>query len=241
MSDITADSVIRLIIVEDELPAREKLKMQLSQLPNVTLLAEFDNPTDAINGINELQPDVVLLDIELGPLNGFDVLDSLKHQPKVIFTTAYSKYAVDAFDQHAVDYLMKPFSLARLSQAIERIPVAVPQLETQGDNKTLVSRVGEKIHILQCDDITMIKSHAGLTSAWLADKEYIIDDSLEKLEHSLPNTFLRIHRNCIINKQHIQQLSRWSNGCYQVHFTTTQNTVNSSRNGAALLKQYFNL
>ena len=113
--------MLTVFIVEDEFHAREKLKLQLSQLPNINVVGEAENLTDAIVRINQLAPNLVFLDIELGKHNGFTLFDNLNVNTNIIFTTAYSEYALKAFDNGAIDYLLKPFNLARLTQALSRI------------------------------------------------------------------------------------------------------------------------
>ena len=110
----------RTIIIEDEKPARDLLKAYLKEFEQVELLGEYDNGFDGLKAVNELKPDVIFLDVQMPKLTGFEMLEVLEHNPEVIFTTAYDQYAIKAFEQNAVDYLLKPFSRERFREAIER-------------------------------------------------------------------------------------------------------------------------
>ncbi|NQZ12488.1 MAG: response regulator [Algicola sp.] len=116
--------MLTVLIADDEKPARDKLAHQLSHCEGFTLIAQATNGEQAIEKINSLKPELVLLDVEMPNLNGLDVLDVLTVPCSVIFTTAYNQYAVKAFERAAVDYLLKPFSLARLKMALARVKMA---------------------------------------------------------------------------------------------------------------------
>ncbi len=241
--DITNPS-LRIVIVEDEAPARQKLKMQLSQLTGVELVAECDNSQTATETIEKFRPDVVLLDIELGELNGFDVLDAISCPCHIIFTTAYGDYAIRAFEKRALDYLLKPFNLARLREALSR--VKLKQYEQDNSIKTLsekplISKVGDKMRVLDYNDIVYITTSNGLCRAVATNFEYHLDGTLESLFSILPNHYLRIHRNCIVNAKKVWQIEKWQNGSYLLRFRDIAHPVTTSRGGAALIKQAFNL
>ncbi|RUO26575.1 DNA-binding response regulator [Aliidiomarina minuta] len=231
---------MRVIIVEDEAPARLKLKMQLQQLEDVSLIAECDDPVQAIEKINNLKPDIVFLDIELGELSGFDVLEAISHPCHVIFTTAYSQYAVQAFERRAVDYLLKPFDLNRLHQALSRVVLKhTPDVE-QSDSQ-LIAKVGDKMHVLQTSDIYFLSAAQGMTLAQCGDRDYHLDLSLEVLFQQLPSSFLRVHRNCIVNSKLISQIEKWHNGTFLLRFKELAATVTTSRSGTTAIKKYFGI
>jgi len=116
---MSKEKKIRTIVVDDEAPARLVLREYLTAHEDVEIIAECANGFDAVKAITELQPDLVILDIQMPKLNGFEVLELVDRPPSVIFATAYNQYAVKAFEVHAVDYLLKPFSKERLSEALE--------------------------------------------------------------------------------------------------------------------------
>lgn len=240
MRNYLTDSCLRVIIVEDEAPARSKLKTQLAQVEGVELIAECVNAPQAIDDINSLKPDLVLLDIELGELSGFNVLEAIKHPCHVIFTTAYSQYAVKAFEKQALDYLLKPFDLPRLRHSLERVVLAQPQI-TEPATVQLTVKVGDKIRMLQSSDIRFVRTSQGLVVAQNFEREHHLDESLESLLKQLPDSFLRVHRNSIVNTQHIHQIEKWQNGALLLRFMGLNDTITTSRRGAAALRKYLNL
>lgn len=233
-------SRLRVIIVEDEAPARSKLNTQLSQMEGVEVVAECADAPQAILDINSLKPDLLLLDIELGELSGFDVLEAIKHPCHVIFTTAYSQYAVKAFEKQALDYLLNPFDLSRLRHALERVVLAQPQI-TEPATVQLTAKVGDKIRMLQSSDIRFVRASQGLVVAQCLEREHHLDDSLESLLSQLPDSFLRVHRNSIVNTQHIYQIEKWQYGALLLRFEGINDTITTSRRGAAALRKYLNL
>lgn len=235
---------MRVIIVEDEAPARLKLKMQLQQIEDVEVIAECSDAVKAIDSINELKPDLVLLDIELGELSGFDVLEAISQPCHVIFTTAYNQYAVKAFEKRALDYLPKPFDLNRLRQALERVVVAHPsgnENTPEPANKQLIAKAGDKMHVLQTADIYFIRSAQGMTVAQCQTREYHLESSLEGVLAQLPHSFVRVHRNCIVNTKRISQIEKWLNGAFLLRFNNMAATVTTSRSGALAIKKHFNI
>jgi len=236
----SADTAMRVIIVEDEAPARLKLRTQLQQLDNISVIAECADPIQAIAEINALKPDLVLLDIELGALSGFDVLESISQPCHVIFTTAYNQYAVQAFERQALDYLLKPFDLNRLRQALARVVVEHTPTPAQGDCQ-LIAKVGDKMHVLQTPDIYFINKSQGIALAQCTERDYHLDLSLEQLSQQLPAAFLRVHRNCIVNTRLISQIEKWHNGSFLLRFKNLVATVTTSRSGAAAIKKHFRI
>lgn len=231
---------MRVIIVEDEAPARLKLTTQLQQLTGVQVVAECTEPLKAIHSINTLKPDLVLLDIELGELSGFDVLEAINHPCHVIFTTAYNQYAVKAFEKRALDYLLKPFDLERLRQALERV-VLVHTKAPEETSTHLVAKVGDKIHVLQTTDICFLSTAQGMVVAQGLEREHHLDATLGSLLQQLPRSFLRVHRNRIVNTKLISQIEKWKNGALLLRFSELSETVTTSRRGALAIREHFNI
>lgn len=240
MQDQPANTLIRVIIVEDEAPARLKLNMQLQQLEGVSVIAECDDAVNAISEINALKPDLVFLDIELGQLSGFDVLEAISQPCHVIFTTAYSQYAVKAFEKRALDYLLKPFDLNRLREALVRVVMPHEQRSDESSGQ-LIAKAGDKMNVLQASDIYFVSSVQGISMAQCLERDYHLDLSLEALSHQLPAAFLRVHRNCIVNTKLISQIEKWHNGTFLLRFKDLTATVTTSRSGAVAIKKYFRL
>lgn len=246
--------MINILIVDDEYPARVKLKHQLANIEDVNMVAECDNAVDAISQINALKPDVILLDINLGELDGFDVLDALDVDCHVIFTTAYNDYAIKAFENRALDYLLKPFPLQRLREALERVPQTISQTNSSrtanasedvnrhvAQQQKLTAKAGEKVYFIPLSEVLFVSSRHGLTLLQTIDREYVSDASLDAMLQQLPKHFIRVHRNAIANCHNISELERWRNGAYLVRFTEHSGSITTSRNGGSLLKQYFEL
>lgn len=240
MQNQPASKHMRVIIVEDEAPARLKLTMQLQQLEGVHVIAECAEPIQAINEINTQKPDLVFLDIELGELSGFDVLEAISHPCHVIFTTAYSQYAVQAFASRALDYLLKPFDLNRLREALSRVVMQHQPRPEHGDTQ-LIAKVGDKMHVVQTSDIYFLSAAQGMTLAQCTDRDYHLDLSLEVLVQQLPPSFLRVHRNCIVNTKLISQIEKWHSGTFLLRFKNLTATVTTSRRGTSLIKQHFKI
>lgn len=235
--------MIRAIIVDDERPARLKLQHQLQRIGDIEVVIECDDAPSAIDAINQHKPDIVFLDINLGGLDGFDVLDELEVSCHIIFTTAYSEFALKAFEKRALDYLLKPFNLERLRESLNRLPqeISQPTCDTEADNFRLTARAGDKIHVIDPNDLLFLHSRHGVTFVQTRQREFSLDETLEGIQTQLPDNFVRSHRNSIINSHQVAQLERWRNGCYLIRFTDFSQTITSSRGGASLLKHHFNL
>ncbi|MGJ8694268.1 MAG: LytR/AlgR family response regulator transcription factor [Thalassotalea sp.] len=239
---------LSVLIVEDEAPAREKLSHQLSLLADIELLGFAEDGKKAIKQINQLKPELIFLDVDMPEINGIDVLSLLTHQPMVIFTTAYDKYALQAFENRALDYLLKPYSLARLQEAVKRaqekhqstnnnIPVATSAEALK--SKKIVSYVGERMYMLNPDEIYLFKAEQGTTLAVNEQKSWPIKESLEQLEQRLPiQQFVRVHRSYLVNIDYIKEMQRWFNGKLMLIINDNNRTeISTSRAGAERIKQ----
>ena len=132
-------STIRAVVIDDELPARELLKVYLKDFPEIDLVGEAANGFEGAKLINELSPDLVFLDIQMPKIDGFEMLELLDSQPLIIFCTAFDQYAIKAFDKNAVDYLLKPFSKIRFKEALAK----TQDLAREKDIKTVMPTVAE--------------------------------------------------------------------------------------------------
>ena len=248
-------SKLRLVFADDELPAREKLTHQLSLMDNIDVVGIATNGKEAISLINELKPDVALLDIQMPEINGLELVDILNHQPLIIYTTAYDQFAVQAFEHASIDYLLKPFPIARLKKALAKAQVQIFQQMAVvrandepnkiqyelGENKLnkLISKSGERIFLLSPSDIKFIKSEQGNSLAHDGAALHHLSDTLDQLEHSLSaQNFVRIHRSYLVNIDHIKEIQRWFNGKLMVIMNDGEKSeLSTSRAGADKLKQ----
>lgn len=203
--------MIRTLVVDDEEPARQRIRQLLAALPDIEVIGEAANGEQALTSVSELKPDLVLLDIQMPGASGLEVAACLpRPRPKIIFCTAFDQYAVDAFELHAVDYLLKPVNRVRLSHAIQRVqaktePEAEAELErvteaVHGRCTRLLARCGDRFRIVAQKDVVYFSSEGGLTRMNTRERQYVLDPTLNDLEERLdPGMFFRISRSAIVN------------------------------------------
>lgn len=231
------DGPLRVLVVEDEEPARLLLREYLAELPGVQLVGECANGFEAVKKVTELQPAVMLLDVRMPKLDGFEVLELLgASAPAVIFTTAYDEYALRAFEVHAVDYLRKPFSLERLAEALERVrrsrnkePSAAPtgatdaapepdpgrELQRAARKGAFLERVlvrdGTQIHVLPCDKLDYAEAQDDEIVLVSGKERWRKAERLSELETDLdPGRFVRIHRSYLLNIDRLARLELYA-------------------------------
>ncbi|HVN20517.1 MAG TPA: response regulator [Dongiaceae bacterium] len=210
--------MIRVLVVDDEEPARERIRQLLAALPNVEVVGEACNGEQAAERISGLKPDLVLLDIQMPGASGLELAACLpRPRPKIIFCTAFEQYAVDAFELHAVDYLLKPVNRARLAQAIARVREK-PEREAeadvdrvteavQGKCTRLLVRSGDRLRIVPQAEVVYFSSDGGLTRLNTRDRQYVLDPTLNELEERLDaNLFFRISRAAIVNLDSVTEV-----------------------------------
>lgn len=234
--------MLNIAIVEDEQPALEKLKAQLSRVCTHTLLFTCHSVQDCLAS-NELpKVDVLFVDINLPDASGMSLVTTLKHRGfkgECVFSTAYSEFAVEAFTIGAADYLLKPYTDERLSLALSRVNEKRNNKTSESQEseaRTLVSKVGDKVTLVKVSDICAIKLEHGQAIAYSSEASYPLDQSLDELMTVLPPQFFRIHRNCIANIKEVKQMDRWVTGGYLIKFNQSKVQAISSRNGGRLLK-----
>jgi two-component system, LytTR family, response regulator len=215
---------ITAILVDDETLAREVLREHIASHPELSIVAECSNGFDAVKTITELKPDLLFLDIQMPKLNGFEVLELIDHDPTVIFVTAFDQYALKAFEVHAADYLLKPFSRDRFeealahakrnlergtSPAIEKI-VASVQANDQPMERILI-REGSKVHVIPVDKIDFVEAQDDYISVRVDGKNLLKQHRLSDLEQSLDAArFVRIHRKYILNVDRLARIELYA-------------------------------
>lgn len=202
---------MRVIIVDDEDLARGLVREFLAAHPDIEILAECANGFDAVKAITELEPDLVFLDIQMPKLNGFEVVELAGRKARYIFVTAYDQYALKAFEVHAVDYLLKPFSQQRFDEAVAHARASMGNSagveavvsEAAMRNKPLgrvLIRDGAKVHVISVDKIDYIEAQDDYVQINSENKGYLKNQRLSELESQLdPDVFVRIHRSYILN------------------------------------------
>lgn len=218
-SDSTPRARLRVAIVDDEALARRVLRECLAGHDDIEIVAECQNGFEAVKAVAEQRPDLVLLDIQMPRLDGFEVLELIGCDVPVIFVTAFDEYALKAFDVHAVDYLLKPFTADRLAGALararerigraERLPVeaiTAAARPRQGPLERVLIRDGAQVHVLPVGQVDYIEAQDDYASFRVEGRQYLKDQTLAKLEAELdPARFVRIHRSYILN---IERLAR---------------------------------
>jgi two-component system, LytTR family, response regulator len=198
----------RTLIVDDEPGAREGTRMLLGRDAEIEIIGECENGSDAADAIIEHAPDIVVLDIEMPERDGFECLELLDPaaRPEVVFLTAYEEFARKAFDVAAADYVLKPFSDARLAEAIERAKQRVRGKQPQTRTLTrLVSRAGRLSRVINVDDIDWIEGADYYARVHTGDQSYLIRQSLAQLLERLDARFIRVHRSVIVNSHRVKQ------------------------------------
>ena len=236
MTEAAAQAPLRVLVVDDEPLAREKIRGMVELDPEVRIVGECANGAEAIEAIQNLRPDLILLDVQMPEVGGFAVLEALKdeHLPPVIFITAYDHYAVRAFEVHALDYLLKPFDRERFLAAIERAKRQIRREQSPGLDERLIAlleqmrekpryserlvvKTGGRVFFLTTDEVDWIEAEGNYVSIHAGKKAYLLRETISSLEAQLdPREFVRIHRSAIVNINRIKELQPWSHGEYHV-------------------------
>lgn len=221
---------INLLIVEDEELARDLLKSYLKGQPDIEMIGECENGFEGVQMINNLKPDLVLLDIQMPKITGFEMLQLLDHKPEIIFTTAYDQFALKAFEYNAADYLLKPFSRERLLAAIEKVAVRIANKENPAEKLERLSEVqpGEyldrvvvkdrhKISIIMAEQIRYIESLDDYVFIFTESGRHMKQKTMKYFETNLsPKDFIRIHRSYIVNVSQIAEIQQYEKDSYVV-------------------------
>lgn len=244
------DEALRVAIVDDEELARRVLREYLTGLAGVEIVAECANGFEAVKAVSELAPDLLLLDVQMPKLNGFEVLELVGRDVAVIFTTAHDEYALRAFEVHAVDYLMKPFSAERLAAAVERARERLARREPSmltglaaavrpaaGTTTRVLVRDGARVDVIPVDRIDFIQAQDDYVSYAAQGRRYLKEQTLADVEAALdPARFVRVHRSYLINLDRLTRvdLDEREN---RVALLTTGDRIPVSRSGHARLTE----
>lgn len=198
---------IEAIAIDDEPKALEVVTMLAEKVPFLTVKATFTDAFKAIPYLQQNKVDLLFLDIKMPDISGFEFLSTLSRKPKVIFTTAYSEYAVNAFEVDAVDYLMKPFSLARFSKACNKaLEVLEPEAQEPG---SIFLKTGPEEEKIFFEDILFIISQGNYMEYHLKDRKLLCRQTIqEAMQQLTPEKFVRLHRSYIVATDKIDKVSR---------------------------------
>lgn len=233
--------MIKVIIVEDSELARIELINLLSKHPSIHIEASAENGTEAINLINQIQPDLVFMDIHLPDMDGFEILNEINTIPPVIFTTAYDEYAIKSFEYNALDYLLKPIKADRLALAIQKIQTETDQKPELGLDDSIFIKDTDHYAIAKLKDIELFHTEGNYTKVYYQDQSPLLHKSLNQIERRLDSKFFfRINRQEIVNIQHITKVDKWFKGKLRLTLSSGQ-TVEVSDRQSVKLKQFLSI
>jgi two-component system LytT family response regulator len=250
---------MRAFLVDDEALALKRLQRMLAVTKRVQIVGASQDPVEAVPAILEAKPDILFLDIEMPGMTGFEMLGHLQPQPWVVFTTAYDRYALEAFGVNSVDYLLKPIEAAHLERAldkierlrgnaasppgmtelIERLAAAAGAVRSPAYPHRVASKVGERIEFVDLEQVTHFFASDKLTFAATAAKNFAVDYTIQELEQKLdPGKFVRLHRATLVNVAHVQELHSWFAGGMMVRLKDPKHTeLKVSRDRVRALKE----
>ena len=238
---------LKTLLVDDEPVARKVLREELEDVADVEIVGEADNGTSALEMIARHRPDLVLLDLQMPETGGFEVIRKIRsgaHMPVIVIVTAYDKYALEAFEAGAIDYLLKPVGHERLAEAVERAKritgreaaerlARLQEIAEPGASprpRKIVGRVGEEYFLLNADEIYAFQADGDLVWILTAKKKYLASETLKSLEQRLGNSsFRRIHRNAILNVNHVRKMSALTSQRWLITMSNDQEFVASKR------------
>ncbi|MET0462055.1 MAG: LytTR family DNA-binding domain-containing protein [Chitinophagaceae bacterium] len=216
----------KVLIIDDEEASRTIIRQYLEDHPEIEIVGECHNGIEAVHAIDEAEPDLVFLDIQMPGCSGFQVLRKIIHVPQIIFSTAFDRYALKAFDSNAIDYLLKPYTKERFEQALCKVMHGGNSAESIQDlaqntgsiyyDKILLEN-GNKMISIHISDITYLEAEKDYTRVFTSDKNYLSNFGISMLEQKLnPSNFTRIHRSHIININQIHEVYRENGDTYLV-------------------------
>lgn len=246
------------LIIDDEPPARARLQKLLEHFPETfRVLDEAKNGIEAVEKINQLQPDVIFLDIEMPGWNGFEVLERLDKIPIVIFCTAFDQYSLKAFETNSIDYLLKPVRLERLQQTVEKlksfknnlssatIMAVLKEFYEQKEEKKMTSitvKKGDKLIFIKLDEVTHFEADEKYVTIYTNKENHLIEQSLSQLELKLPQIFIRVHRSVILNKNQVLDVQKYFNSRFVITLNNNRKTsITSGRSYNTIIKDWMDI
>jgi len=239
-----------ILIVDDELLARQRLLRMVEKIEGFAVVAEADNAEDALVAITQYDPDIVLLDIRMPGRDGLSLaqdIAELEDAPAVIFCTAFDQYALDAFGTNAVGYLLKPVKAEQLLQVLEKAQklnkiqrvaaqkTNAPKAEVQRTHITAKTRRG--VELIPLDDVRYFLADHKYVTVYHRTGEHLLDETLKELEEEFAARFVRVHRNSLVSVKHIEALERNAQGQYHVRLADTELRPVISRRHVSDLKE----
>ena len=242
---------LRVIMVDDEAPARRLLREYLEATPGISIVAECGNGFEAVKAVAEHQPDLMLLDIQMPKLDGFEVVELLEQELPIIFITAHDEHALRAFEVHAVDYLLKPFSAGRLEEALERARERIgrgdasPSLDDLvasarpegADLDRILVRDGSDVRVIPTDAVDYIEARDDVVAIHVGGESHLKAQRLSMLEERLDQKrFIRVHRSFILNIDRLRSIELYAKDS-RIAILEDGTKVPVSRSGYARLRE----
>lgn len=250
-------SKLKVLIADDELPARNRMKRLLKKIDSVEVLHVAENGLDALEHIQNLKPDLVFLDINMPGMNGLEVAENIEmdRMPAVIFATAYSEHAIKAFELNAMDYLLKPFNEDRLRSAIDKVSAnrdsaalnkealaeilkseLAEEIKTPFSNKVPIP-TRDRYKLVDYTEVVCIEVEERSVRLYTKEKSYLLNHTLDTFEKKLPSDqFFRVNRSCIIGLKHVKEIVIWFGNRFKIILSNDKEVI-SSREKSKILKQ----
>ena len=203
---------MKILIVDDEQLARERLQRLLTKIDGIDSISEADSGNTALTAIKKEDLDLILLDIRMPGLDGMGLahkIQALSRPPFIIFTTAYSEHAVDAFGVEAIDYLLKPIRKEKLAEAIDKVKSRVTQ---PAEPPMLRTTEKDKITLIPLSDILYFQAESKYVTACLSERNLLLEESLKQLESRFGKAVVRVHRNALVSQQQINGIVKAEDG-----------------------------
>ncbi len=232
--------MLNILIIDDEQPARDRLRRLLGELPGFEVAGEAGGSTEALERIRELSPDILLLDISMPGMDGMSLARVLQEggaSPAIIFCTAYQDQALKAFEVEAVDYVVKPVRVERLEKALDKARRLLGKDHVHEDEHYVRSTVGGKIVLTPIHRVICMISEDKYTTVIHEKGTTVIDDSLTDLEQAHADLFFRVHRNALVSRKHLRGLARTRDGQTQVLLSGTDRKPEVSRRNVSALRK----
>ncbi len=250
-------SKLRILIADDEQPARNKMKRLLSKFDDIEVVSVAENGLEALEQIQHEQPDMVFLDIEMPGMNGLEVAENidLENMPAVVFATAYSEHAIKAFEVSAIDYLLKPFNEERLRSSIDKVQEnragagldrnkiaeilkseLADEIKTPFSNKVPIP-TRDRYKLVDYSEVVCIEVEERSVRLFTKERSYLLNHTLDTFERKLPTEmFFRVNRSCIIGLKHVKEIVIWFGNRFKIILSNDKEVI-SSREKSKILKQ----
>ncbi|MGH1364070.1 MAG: LytR/AlgR family response regulator transcription factor [Calditrichia bacterium] len=240
----------RCMIIDDEPLARQLIAEFLEDVDDIKIIASPGNPDEALELILQHKPDVLFLDIQMPGMNGFDLLRQLESPPAVVFCTAYDEYAIAAFEENAIDYLLKPFDKARFNKTLQRLRQQLTDATTTqwqhliekldknqgGPLERLIVRKGDHLKMVNTAEILWVEAMEDYVKLHTPKEKHLVLRRIGDLADRLPERFLRVHRSTIVNLDAVQEIHPWSSGRFLLKLKDGTE-VETSKAGAKSIRE----